>query len=465
MSLIRVVAAAIGLIAANAFAQPAPGTFPVVSISGGLSGSLGIANAGDGTNRLFVIQQSGTARVFRGGALLATPYFTISGTTQCRETPAGPLVSYGFTSGGERGLLGIAFHPSFETNGHLFVSYTDGNGDSMVARITASSPGADVLSGADLATCLVMLRVDQDFTNHNGGNVLFDPQGFLTFGLGDGGSGNDPCNRGQTLDPATLTGAASGGNFDDCPADDNFLATGGRHQSRALQGKLVRIDVDNTTPAGANGLCASRADGSANYAIPSTNPFLGANPACDETFAYGLRNPWRYSWDRANADFIVGDVGQDHWEEVSLVAGNALAGRNFDWRICEAAHARANCNTACAATDQEVIVEYHNTGNGCGGMVGLANGCSVTGGFRYRGPDPALQGVYFYGDACSSRLWYSAETSPGNWVQPTTATQVTGLAGSVLGFGEDENGVLHFVAGGNLYRIGIPELLFANGFE
>ncbi|HVF35689.1 MAG TPA: PQQ-dependent sugar dehydrogenase, partial [Candidatus Saccharimonadia bacterium] len=312
-------------------AQPAPGSFPVVNVAGGLSVPLGIANAGDGSNRLFVIQQGGVARVARGEALLPTPYFTISAATQCRETPGGAPQPYGFTSGGERGLLGLAFHPSFETNGQLFVSYTDGNGDSLVVRFVAANPAADVLDAADLATCLVLLRVDQDFTNHNGGNLLFDPSGYLTFGLGDGGSGGDPCNRAQTLAPADLIGASSGGLSQDCPADDNFIATGGRPESRALLGKLLRIDVDATTPAGSSGLCSGRSDGSANYAIPTGNPFTGANPACDETYSYGLRNPWRYSFDRSTGDFIVGDVGQDRWEEISLVAGAALAGRNFDW--------------------------------------------------------------------------------------------------------------------------------------
>ena len=465
MRVIRILAAAALLVsAALVSAQPAPGSFPVTNLFGGLSGPVGIANPDDGSERLFVIQQGGAARVVRNNALVSTPYFTLSSLTQCRETAGGPLVSFGFTSGGERGLLGLAFHPSFETNGHVFVSYTDGNGDTMIARFTAAAPGADVLDAADLATCLVILRADQDFTNHNGGNLLFDPQGYLTFGFGDGGSGGDPCNRAQTLAPANLTGASSGGSSQDCPADDNFLATGGRHESRALLGKLVRLDIDNTTPPGANGLCASRADGAANYAIPPTNPFLGANPACDETYAYGLRNPWRYSWDRTNGDFIVGDVGQDQWEEVSLVAGNALAGRNFDWRVCEASHVRSSCNNVCAPSDQEVIIEYHNTGNGCTSPVpNLANGCSVTGGYRYRGPDPALQGVYFYGDACVARLFYSVEQG-GTWVQPTMDTQVT-LPGSILAFAEGGNGVLYFVAGGSFYRIGIPENLFSNGFE
>ena len=452
-------------VAPHAFAQPAPGSFELAPVTGGLGGAVGIATPRDGSQRLVVILQGGTARVVRAGSLLSTPYFTVSGASQCRETPAGPLVSYGFSSGGERGLLGLAFHPSFASNGHVFVGYTDGNGDTLVVRYTAEDPAADVLDAADLATCLVILRVDQDFANHNGGNLLFDPDGYLTMGLGDGGDGNDPCNRAQTLDPAQLLGAAGGGSGT-CDADAAFLDSGGRHESRALLGKLVRLDVDATTPAGANGLCASRADGSANYAIPPGNPYTGANPACDETYAYGLRNPWRYSYDRANEDFIVGDVGQGTWEEVSLVANAALPGRNFDWKLCEAAHVRGSCTNLCASGDAETIIEYHNNGNACAGPAGLESGCSVTGGYRYRGPDPDLQGVYFYGDACSARLWYSVETSPGAWTIPTAASQDTRpTGGTILAFGEDEAGVVYFVIGANLYRIGSAEILFANGFE
>ena len=448
-------------------AQPAPASIPLEIVTAGLdSQPLGIASPGDGSARLVVIHKGGQARMVRNGVLQATPFFTITdGAFQCRETPGGPLQGTGFTTQSEQGLLGIAFHPGFAANGHLFVSFSGANGDSIVARLTMADTAADVLSANDLATCLVLLRVDQDFANHDGGNLLFDPEGFLTFGLGDGGSGNDPCQRAQTLDPALLVGNDSGGNVDDCAADDNFLALGGNPDSRALQGKLVRVDVDTTTPAGANGLCASRADGGANYGIPPGNPFLGGNPGCDETFAYGLRYPWRYSFDRTTDDFIVGDVGQDQWEEVSFVPFASLAGRNFDWRTCEARHVRNSCTSVCAPPDQEVIIEYHNNGNGCSGPAGLAAGCSVTGGFRYRGPDAALQGVYFYGDACSSRLWYSVESNPGEWTIPTASTQVTGLAGSVLGFGEAPGGVLHFVAGSTLYRIGGDDVLFADGFE
>ncbi|HVF34971.1 MAG TPA: hypothetical protein VND91_06575, partial [Candidatus Saccharimonadia bacterium] len=132
--------------------------------------------------------------------------------------------------------------------------------------------------------------------------------------------------------------------------------------------------------------------------------------------------------------------------------------------VCEARHVAGSCTSICAPSDQEVVIEYNNTGNGCSTPPELSAGCSVTGGFRYRGPDPAVQGIYFYGDACTARLYYSAETSPNNWVAPSTATQVA-IAGTILGFGEDEFGIVYFVAGSSLYRIGSSDILFTNGFE
>ncbi len=400
----------------------------------------------------------------RDGALQPTNYMALvnsGGTaTQCAQTVGGALATTGFTVASERGLLGIAFHPNFESNGFFFLSYTAANGDSMITRYAKSDPiNNDVLNASDLATCLVILRVDQDFSNHNGGNIMFGPDGFLYFGLGDGGDGNDPCNRAQTLVAANLD------NTPLCDADANFTSSGGNANSRALLGKMLRLDVNGTTPAGSNDLCASNADGSANYAIPATNPFPGASAGCDETWAYGLRNPWRWSFDRQTNDLLIGDVGQDRWEEVNFLAPN-IHGANFGWKVCEGRNVRGNCSSLCSLSgDIEPIIAYNNSGNGCGGPT--PTGCSVTGGYRYRGPDAALQGVYFYGDACNSELRYSVESS-GSWLDPSAATIVTGLAGTVVAFGEDEPGALFMTAGSTIVRIGgaaASSLLFTNGFE
>jgi glucose/arabinose dehydrogenase len=464
-----------------AWAQPLPGDVPVNAvISAGLSGPVGIFNAGDGSNRLFIIQQGGAARVAVPGGtpgsytLNATPYFTLSNAnTQCAETVGGTLANTGFVVGSETGLLGLAFHPTFETNGQVFVSFSGANGDTIVSRYTVSNPTtSNALSAGDLATCVVVLRVDQDFSNHNGGNIVFGPDGFLYFGLGDGGSGGDPCNRGQTLNPANLDNSAPNCSSDTSFTDpDNNGIPDRPTITRALLGKMLRIDVNGATSAGGNGLCGARLDGAANYAIPPSNPFAGADPqtACDEVWAYGLRNPWRWSFDRQTNDLIIGDVGQDRWEEVNFQPASSLGGTNYGWDVCEGTHTQGSCTTACSlGTSQLPIIEYNNTGNGCGGNPTPA-GCSVTGGYRYRGPSANLQAVYFYGDACNSELRYSVDTGGGTWVQPATGVNiVTGLAGTVVAFGESEVGELYMIGGSTMYRIGNvfdSGIIFINGFE
>ncbi len=453
-------------------AQPAPGDIPVTAVVGtGLVGPVGIFNANDFSNRLFVIQQGDAARVVSDEALLGTAYFTLTNAgTQCAETEGGALANTGFTVGPETGLLGLAFHPQFSSNGRLFVSFSGANGDSIVARYTVADPASNVLSPADLATCVVILRVDQDFGNHNGGNIVFGPDGFLYFGLGDGGSSNDPCGRPQTLNPANLNNAGT------CASDASFTDPDGNlvpdrpTSTRALLGKMLRLDVDNTTPAGANGLCGARLDGAANYAIPASNPFAGADPqtGCDEVWHYGLRNPWRFSFDRLTDDLIIGDVGQDTWEEVDLIPAGNSGGENLGWSICEGSHPRGQCSGSCGLGGSVVpIIEYNNSG-GCPTPI-TTPGASVTGGYRYRGPDANLQGVYFYGDAGVSGLRFSVDLGGGTWVQPTAASIVTaGISGVTVAFGEDPGGTLYFLGGNTLYRIGsraVLDILFANGFE
>ncbi|MGH8032645.1 MAG: PQQ-dependent sugar dehydrogenase [Luteimonas sp.] len=452
------------LVVAVAVAQPAPESVQVTAITSALSGPVGITHPGDGTQRLFVIQQGGAIRVVRNGALNTAAYLTVSTNTQCRETPTSALQATGFVNGGEQGLLGLAFHPDFARNGQFFVNYTGAAGDTVIARYTVSNPNTDVVSAADQASCLVVLRVDQEFANHNGGNLLFGPDRLLYIGLGDGGSANDPCNRAQTLDPATLNTA------DTCAPDLAFTdpdgngATDRRTTTSALLGKILRIDVDRSTAAGAgaNGLCGSDLNGSADYAIPPTNPFVGAGArACGEVYTYGMRNPWRFSFDRLTGDLIVGDVGQDRWEEINFLAANANGreagnGVNFDWNACEGRHLRGSCTNLCPSPSTAEVIITYSTRNSCPGTL---SGSSITGGYRYRGPDPLLQGVYFYGDAARSRVRMSVDTGNG-WVQPTSnvevpAASVPALAGVVVAFGEDQAGALYVVGGNTLYRLGI----------
>jgi glucose/arabinose dehydrogenase len=473
--------------ASTAVALPPPASVQITPVVTGLSGPVGIFNAGDGSNRLFVIQQGGAIRVVRNGALNPTPYLTLANaTTQCRERPGAALANTGFVVGSEQGLLGLAFHPQFGSGDNsVFLSYSGANGDTIVARLTVADAAADVTTPADLATCVVVLRVDQDFANHNGGNIVFGPEAgaILYFGLGDGGSGGDPCGRAQTLNPANLVDTPAG----TCGSDTSFTDPDNNGIpdrttiTRALLGKMLRLDVNGSTSTGANGLCGADLDGSADYAIPAGNPFAGGDGNCDEVWFYGLRNPWRWSFDRATGDMFIGDVGQDAWEEVDFIASGSGAGRNFDWDVCEGFHVfstdiTTRCNVLCGSDTSEVIIEYNNNGNGCSTSP-TPPGISVTGGYRYRGPDSLLTGVYFYGDAGLRRIQMSEPAGGGAWVQPSAANVVPpaaspDLGGVVVAFGEAENGELYLVnsnmAGSTLYRIGASgptDVLFQNGFE
>ncbi len=468
----------------SALAQIVAGDVTITRMVTGISTPVGVFSAPEPAGRLFVIQKGGEIRLVTGTTLVTTPFHDISTSPalQCRYPGDSALTTVGFLgSGSEQGLLGLAFHPNFTGQGAgrgvFFVSFSDANGDSMIARYTMADPAANALTANDRDTCTVILRVDQDFTNHNGGNIMFGPDGFLYFGLGDGGDGNDTCNRGQTLDPANLDASGS------CAPDTNFTSNGGDPNSRALLGKMLRLNVNGTTPASTAGICgAPRVGQPVEYAIPSGQPSAtGGNipQACDEVWAYGLRNPWRWSFDRQTNDLWIGDVGQDTWEEVDVWrSGTDLPGTDFGWKICEGRRLRGNCSTACTTANGRLdpVIVYTNSGNSCGASA-TSPGCSVTGGYRYRGPTSVLNGAYFYGDACNSELRFSNNTGGNNWVEPTAAniittdSQGTGLAGSILGFGEDQGGALFFVAGGALYRIGgasvVPpaDLVFSNGFE
>jgi hypothetical protein len=444
-----------------------PTQFEAFVTTGFNSTPIGITNAADGSGRLFVIEQGGggqpgRVRVITSGVLQAGEYLSLSGSTQCRPSPAGALATVGFTGGGERGLLGLAFHPNYESNGHVFVSFTDANGDTYLARFTASNPAANTLSAADLGTCVVLIRVDQDGANHNGGHIAFGPDGNLYVGMGDGGGGqatpdlsggNDGCNRGQTLNPANLV------TTNNCASDGNFTGSGGNANSRALLGKMLRIDVNNSTVATANStLCSSAGDGSANYAVPASNPFSGNDPsaACDEVWAYGLRNPWRWGFDRQTGDLIIGDVGQISTEEVSFQLAASSGGQNYGWNPCEGPFVRGSTSTACNLAGSVLpIISYGH----------VSSRCSITGGYRYRGPVTSVQGQYFYADYCTGEIWSSSE-SGGNWSPPGTPLQ---NLSTIPTFGEDEAGNLYIANGSQVWRLNGPtapaDQVFANGFE
>jgi glucose/arabinose dehydrogenase len=279
-----------------------------------------------GDDRLFVVEQVGRIRIIADGALQSTPFLDIESKVR---------------SGGEQGLLSVAFHPDYTTNGFFYVNYTNNNGDTRVERYTVSGdPGV-----ADPNSAKLILAVDQPFANHNGGQLAFGLDGMLYIGMGDGGSGGDPFENGQNL--STLLGA------------------------------LLRIDVDAGDP----------------YAIPSDNPFVGDQDVREEIWALGLRNPWRFSFDPADGMLYIGDVGQNSWEEVNAVPA-ASAARNYGWNIMEGRHCfgAPGCDQSGLTLP---VIEYPTTGSSC----------SVIGGFVYRGTAiPDVEGHYFYSDYCGGFL-------------------------------------------------------------
>lgn len=338
---------------------------------------LGVANAGDGSGRLFVVEQGGTVRIVRDGAVAGQPFLDVSART---------------APGGERGLLGLAFHPRFPDDRRLFVNYTDLAGDTVVASYAVASEDADRV---DPATEIVLLRIDQPFGNHNGGGLAFGPDGYLHIAMGDGGSAGDPHDNGQRLD--------------------------------TLLGTILRIDVDART--------TDRA-----YGIPSDNPFVGRAGARPEIFLYGLRNAWRISFDRVTGDLWIGDVGQGAWEEIDVLRAGTAGGANYGWARMEGFHCYPS-GDGCERPELTLpVAEY-----------GHDLGCSVTGGAVYRGSAfPALVGGYVFSDYCSGLLWV-IDASRSDRQEPT----VVGETGrSIAGFGEDEAGELYAAdLGGALLRV------------
>jgi glucose/arabinose dehydrogenase len=337
----------------------------LVQLASGLDLPVGLAHAGDGSSRLFVLLQRGRIVILQGTSILPEPFLDIR-----------PLVS----CCGERGLLGLAFHPQYATNGFFFINYTDVNGDTVVARYSRSA--ADP-ARAESGSAQVVLRIPQPFSNHNGGQLAFGPDGYLHIGTGDGGSGGDPGNRAQDLS--------------------------------TLLGKILRIDVDRGEP----------------YTLPQDNPFRAAVGARGEIWSYGLRNPWRFSFDRQTGDLFIADVGQNRLEEVNFTPASSGGGENYGWRIMEGSQC-FNPATGCSMQGLVLpVLEY-----------GRSQGCSVTGGYRYRGARfPSLRGLYFYGDYCSGRIWGASQNAGGQW----NSTELLDTTYSITSFGEDQAGEIYVV--------------------
>jgi uncharacterized repeat protein (TIGR01451 family) len=354
-------------------------------IPSGLSMPVHIANAHDGSRRLFVVEQGGLVRVIRNGVLLDSPFITLTSKVVCC---------------GEQGLLSIAFDPDYAANGTFYVDYTNNVGDTNVERYVVSNPAADV---ANVIAATKIITIDQPEANHNGGQLQFGPDGYLYIGMGDGGGGGDqhgPIGNGQN--PAVLLG------------------------------KILRLNVR----------------GVPTYSIPSSNPFTQTASYQPEIWALGLRNPWRFSFDRLNGDLYIGDVGQNCWEEIDYQPGTSHGGENYGWRIMEGYHP-FNVSNFNDCTQPPInpptltlpIAAYDH---------GL--GSAVAGGYVYRGQDyPWMRGSYFYGDPYSNRLWTIERLGPNTWLNIDRGTYPAG----VTSFGEDENGELYVTdyGGGGIWKI------------
>jgi glucose/arabinose dehydrogenase len=321
----------------------------------------------DGSGRLFVIEKVGRIRIIDNGQLLESPFLDISGQVG--------------SNGNEQGLLGLAFHPQYSQNGRFFVNYTDNNGDTVLARFQVSGDP----NRADPNSEVKLLGVDQPFPNHNGGGLVFGPDGYLYAGLGDGGAAGDPFGNAQKTD--------------------------------ALLGKILRLDVDSAEP----------------YAVPADNPFG------NEIWTYGLRNPWRISFDRSTGDLYIGDVGQGEWEEIDFLAAGSPGGANFGWNHREGAHDYEGGGPEGMI---DPIAEYSHP----------EGGCSVTGGYVYRGSMPEWNGIYFYADYCTGLIWGIIQTDNGWQTQLLFDMQVT-----ITSFGQDDSGEIYLVSdNGGIYRL-VPQ--------
>jgi glucose/arabinose dehydrogenase len=345
-----------------------------------LSQPLFLTYAPSDGSRLFIVEKTGRIRVVKNGRLLAAAYLDLSTKV---------------SSGGEQGLLGLAFSPDFSASGRLYVDYTDRSGNTNVVRYTVTDPASDA---PRISATQRVLLVDQPYSNHNGGCIAFGPDRYLYIGLGDGGSEGDPQKRGQ--DPATL------------------LA------------KVLRIDVGET---------GSGSSIPATYRVPADNPFVGRSGYRSETWAWGLRNPWRFSFDRQTGELWIGDVGQNAWEEIDLLP-KGRGGQDLGWSLLEGTHPYPPSSPEPPDLSRFTmpIVEYsHQLGD------------AVTGGYVYRGSkNPVLVGVYLYGDYGSGRIWGLRHAAQ------TTDAQLADTQLNISSFGEDAAGELYVCdLGGSVWEI------------
>jgi len=358
-------------------------TIALQSFASGLTEPLEIVHAGD--TRLFVVEKGGIIKIVNAnGSVNATPFLNISS-----------LVS----TVSERGLLGLAFHPNYATNGYFFVNYSNTSGNTVIARYSVNASNPNIAN----TTGTILMTITQPYSNHNGGTIKFGPDGYLYIGMGDGGSGGDPGNRAQNI-------------------NENL-------------GKMLRIDVNSTVAP--------------YYTSPATNPYVGV-AGNDEIWAIGLRNPWKFSFNRLNGDLWIADVGQGAVEEIDKVVNPLTAGLNFGWR-CYEGNSTYNTTSCLPASSMTFpFAQYARTGGAC----------SITGGYFYTGSMyPNFQNKYFFTDYCDDKI--RMVNSAG---VITTTTSFTG--NNIVTFGEDINGELYVagISSGTIYKV-IDSSLGTSDFE
>jgi glucose/arabinose dehydrogenase len=357
------------IVPSNAASFPDPSAYRWIPVISGMASPVDIQFPGDGSGRMFIIEQEGRIRIIENGQMLDPPFLDI--------------ISKVVSQGNEQGLLGLAFDPNFSSNGFFYVNYTGALGATFISRFHASGNIADPNSEK------VLLHITQPFPNHNGGGMAFGPDSYLYLGLGDGGAEGDPLGNGQN--------------------------------KNTMLGKILRIDVDHGDP----------------YAIPADNPFAhGGGKA--EIWEYGLRNPWRFSFDKFSGSLYIADVGQDLWEEVDVTPANA-GGLNFGWNYYEGMHPYAGQPPA-GVNFTLPVVEYSHA----------AGGCAIIGGYVYRGALKEWQGIYFYGDECSGKIWGLIHSDNGWQSQVLFET-----GANITTFGRDSSGEIYFAdRRGTIYRLG-----------
>ncbi len=354
--------------------------------------ALYITQPSNETDRLFVLNQKGRIHIITNGETLKTPFLDISDRVHGSLTP-----------GSEEGLLGLAFHPDYKTNGYFYLNYVNKNDSSIVSRFSVT----DNPNIADEGTEKMILGIPQPFGNHNGGHLAFGPKdGMLYIGFGDGGKWGDPYNNSQDL--------------------------------KTLLGAILRINVDKGDP----------------YTIPPDNPFFNDTGKRSEIFCYGLRNPWRFSFDRETSDLIIGDVGQNLWEEINWLTWDESLGANFGWRTMEGNHCyhpEEFCDTTGLIMP---VFEYPNNASYMKILIGMdereATGCSVTGGYVYRGNNnPDLWGTYIFGDYCTGRIWSfklkNGKPTKFKNLRPELKKHSRDVPLFISSFGEDSSGELYVV--------------------